>query len=67
MRNLIYHVWPKKGSMWLWNLHHLLNRIEQFDGVRSIGIAVSEDSESAETVKAIFEGHRIDNWIVRKN
>ena len=63
-RNLIYHIWPKSGSsVWRWNVEQLLKRIEQFDGVRSIGVVTSPDSDSLEDVQAAFAGHRIDNWI----
>lgn len=67
MNHLIYHIWPRIGSNWLWNVEQLLKRIEQFDGVRSIGIAISPDSESAEAVKSAFSGHRIDNWVIEPN
>lgn len=67
-RNLIYHIWPRKGNgVWQWNVSELLKRIEQFDGVRSIGIATSDNADSVETVQAMFAGTRIDNWIVATN
>lgn len=67
-RNLIYHIWPKKGNgVWQWNVSELLKRIDQFDGTRSIGIATSEDADAVEAVRASFAGIRIDNWIIAEN
>ena len=31
-RNLIYHVWPVRGSTWRWNLDELKRRIDLFNG-----------------------------------
>ena len=63
-RNLIYHIWPRRGNgTWEWNVRQLLQRIDQFDGVRSIGVALSDDADSLETVQQAFEGVRIDNWV----
>ncbi len=67
-RNLIYHIWPRKGNgVWQWNVDQLLQRIEQFNGARSIGIAVSDDADSMETVQVAFQGTRIDHWIIVPN
>lgn len=67
-RNLVYHIWPKKGNgTWLWNVEQLLKRIDQFDGIRSIAVAIDENSDSLEDVKAAFGEVRIDNWIEVKN
>lgn len=67
-RNLIYHIWPRKGNgTWKWNLDQLIKRIEQFDGVRSIAIATSDDCDSVADVKKAFDGIRVDNWIVNPN
>lgn len=63
-RNLIYHIWPRKGNgVWQWNVEQLLKRIEQFDGVRSIGVATSPDADALVDVQRAFDGVRIDNWI----
>jgi Glycosyl transferase family 2/Glycosyltransferase family 25 (LPS biosynthesis protein) len=67
-RNLIYHIWPKaKTAVWRWNVHQLLERIDQFGGVRSIGVVLSEDSATLDEVKEAFGATRIDNWIVDQN
>ncbi|WP_397568537.1 glycosyltransferase family 25 protein [Schlesneria sp. T3-172] len=63
-RNLIYHIWPRKGNgVWRWNVEQLLKRIEQFDGVRSIGVATSPEADALVDVQRAFDGVRIDNWI----
>lgn len=56
-RNLIYHVWPVRGSTWRWNLDELIRRIDLFNGRRVIGIVCDERSEEAETVRSHLEGH----------
>jgi hypothetical protein len=63
-RNLIYHIWPRTGNgVWQWNVKQLIRRIEQFDGVRSIGISTSQDAAAMVEVQRAFDGVRIDNWI----
>jgi hypothetical protein len=67
-RNLIYHVWPHKGNgVWQWNVDQLLSRIDQFDGVRSIGVVVDRQSDSLDDVQRAFAKARVDNWIVLPN
>ncbi len=67
-RNLIYHIWPRKGNgVWQWNVEQLLKRIDQFDGVRSIAVATSPDADSMEEVQQAFNRVRIDNWIELPN
>lgn len=66
-RHLIYHIWPKKGSAWRWNVAELLKRIELFDGTITIGIVTSDDADLAEEVVEAFAGYRVDNWIIHKN
>ena len=38
-RNLLYHVWPVRGSMWRWNIEQLKPRLALFNGRGSISIA----------------------------
>jgi len=65
-RNLIYHIWPVKGSVWQWNLDQLLQRIDIFNGRRIIAIVHDKKSESPETIKNYLNGHGCD-FIVEKN
>lgn len=66
-RHLIYHLWPKRNGIWKWNVEELIQRIEQFNGVRSIGVALDSTTATIEEVKTVFKKHRIDNWIVVPN
>ena len=66
-RHLIYHIWPGcSNGMWEWNVEQLLKRIDLFNGIRTIGIAVDNASQ-VKLIQAAFEGHRIDNWIIVEN
>jgi hypothetical protein len=56
-RNLVYHVWPVRGSTWRWNLDELLRRIDLFNGRRVIGIVCDERSDDAHAVQAYLQGH----------
>lgn len=56
-RNLIYHIWPVRGSMWAWNLDQLLARIDLFNGKRLVGVVVDERSEPADAVRVRLDGH----------
>ena len=63
-RNLIYHIWPRSDNgVWQWNVEQLKKRIEQFDGIRSIGVTISAETDSLQIVKDAFGDVRIDNWI----
>jgi len=63
-RNLIYHLYPKRGNgTWQWNVEQLLKRIEIFDGVRSIGVVTDHQSDTLMDVHEAFKDVRIDNWL----
>ena len=66
-RNLIYHVWPVKGSTWRWNLDELVRRIDLFNGRRVIGIVCDERSEDAATVQSHLEGHGCEFVVMRND
>ena len=67
-RNLIYHIWPRRGTgVWQWNVAQLLRRIDQFDGVRAIGVATDGETDPLETVQAAFGETRIDRWVQVQN
>src|SRR5712671_7067778 len=63
-RNLIYHIWPVRGSTWKWNLDQLKQRIDLFNGRRVVGIAHDSRSESPETVQEYLEGHGCEFFII---
>jgi Glycosyl transferases group 1 len=66
-RNLIYHIWPVKGSLWSWNIEQLLQRIDIFNGRRIISIFHDERSEDAETVTRLLAGHGCEFVIARND
>lgn len=68
VRNLIYHIWPtRKSDAWKWNVRELLKRIDLFNGVRTIGVAVDASTATLAEVQAEFGDIRIDHWISRPN
>jgi spore maturation protein CgeB len=56
-RNLIYHVWPVRGSMWRWNIDQLKERIDLFNGVRLISIVHDHRTDNPAEVEAALRGH----------
>jgi hypothetical protein len=66
-RNLIYHVWPVRGSTWRWNLDELVRRIDLFNGRRVIGIVCDERSEDAGAVQSHLEGHGCEFVVMRND
>ncbi|MBK8814444.1 MAG: glycosyltransferase [Methylococcaceae bacterium] len=67
VRNLIYHIWPVKGSIWRWNLDQLIKRMEIFNGRRIIGIVHDDRSVSPEEVKDALEGHGCEFFVQPNN
>lgn len=65
-RNLIYHIYPVRGSMWSWNLEQLKRRVELFNGKRIVGIVYDDRSESPERVQEYLDGHDFE-FIIEKN
>jgi len=65
IRNLIYHIYPT-GPHWKWNLDQLIRHIDQFNGRRIVGIAVDNESASADEVRRYLGGH-VYEYMVFKN
>lgn len=65
-RHLLYHVWPVRGSLWRWNVRHLLARLDVFNGRRLIAIVHDERSEPPEAVQRLLDGHGCE-FVVRRN
>ncbi len=63
-RNLMYHIWPVRGSMWRWNLEQLKKRIDLFNGKRLIAIVHDARSEEPAAVEAALEGEGCDFIVV---
>lgn len=56
-RNLIYHLWPVRGSTWRWNIELLKQRLDLFNGRRIVSIVHDRRSDDPEVVQAALEGH----------
>ncbi|KKN40963.1 hypothetical protein LCGC14_0727950 [marine sediment metagenome] len=68
VRNLIYHVYPLRGSdVWRWNVDMILQRISLFNGRRVVAIAVGDETESAEVVKDRFGSEVVEYMVFRNN
>jgi hypothetical protein len=66
LRNLLYHVWPVRGSLWTWNVEQLKRRIDLFNGRRIVGIVSDEKADPPEAVMAALEGHGCE-FVVHPN
>ena len=56
-RNLMYHIWPVKGSMWRWNIDQLKRRLEIFNGRRVMSIVHDQRSVAPQEVQDAVKGH----------
>lgn len=69
IRDLIFHIYPKKGADWNWKWH--IEQIKKyqyiFNGKIVIGMTVSKETEEPEVVKSLFEGISISEWIIKPN
>jgi hypothetical protein len=65
-RNLLYHIWPTRGSMWTWNLDQLKDRLDMFNGRRIVGIVHDDRSEPPERVKEYLDGHGFE-FVINRN
>lgn len=66
VRNLLYHLWPVKGTMWRFNLEELQRRVDLFNGRRIITIVHDARAEDPEEVMACLEGQGCE-FIVTDN
>lgn len=65
---MLYHIWPNKANdYWRWNVAQLLHSIDQFDGVRSIGVVTDQGTATLQEVQTEFAHVRIDNWVELTN
>ena len=65
-RNLLYHVWPVRGTTWQWNLEQLKKRLDIFNGRRLLGIVHDDRSAPVEEVQEFVAGHGFE-FIVAQN
>ncbi|MBI1349392.1 glycosyltransferase [bacterium] len=59
-RHLLYHIYPKRGEFWRWNLRQLLLRWDLFTGQKIVGIATDEQTESFESVVQAFGDRSVE-------
>lgn len=68
VRNLVYHVWPRKGNgVWQRNVAQLLRRIDQFNGRIIVGIATGPGCDPWEHVRDAFLGRATDVVVLPNN
>lgn len=68
-RNLIFHIYPLIGAEWNWHWHIEKIRAASplFNGKIAIGITTGDNLADAETVKDLFAGIPVADWVVREN
>ncbi len=67
IRNLLYHVYPRRGNgVWQRNVGQLLRRIRLFNGRRVVAIATDGSTDPPEHVKDQFAGH-VHEFIEARN
>lgn len=66
IRNLLYHIWPKRGSFWRESVDALCKRMWLFNGRRVVSIVTSPNAESADEVKRAFGG-AVEDYLVFPN
>ena len=55
IRNLIYHIYPRKHTgMWRWNVAQLLRRFSIFNGQRIVSIVTDDSTVPVEEVRRMF-------------
>jgi hypothetical protein len=64
-RNLIYHTYPLKNSIWKWNCEMMSSYISVFNGKRIIGISTDDKTEDPIEVKKLF-GDKCE-YIIHQN
>lgn len=68
-RNLIFHLYPKRGAEWNWHWH--LDQIRQhqdkFNGKIVIAVGVDSGTATIEEVQRLAEGIRVTKWIRADN
>lgn len=68
-RNLIFHLYPKRGAEWNWHWHvdQIRDNAAIFNGKIVIGVGVGEETATIEEVKALFDGVKVAEWVVVNN
>ncbi|MDE2426772.1 MAG: hypothetical protein KGO96_12795 [Elusimicrobia bacterium] len=67
VRHLMFHLWPVAGfGAWQWNCDRLKSNAHLFNGRRIVAIAVSPETDDAETVKGYLRDFT-DEFIILAN
>lgn len=53
-RNLLFHLYPKTGSVWPWHVARLLERKDVWNGRRIVTVATDESTAPPTAVKAVL-------------
>ncbi len=65
-RNLIYHLYPAAGSVWLWNLRLMMDRLHLFDRV-IVGVAEESGSVPPATISYYLRDHKNVEFVIARN
>lgn len=60
-RNLVYHCYPIRGSLWKWNCECMASYLPMFNGRKILSIAQDNTTVDPKEVLAILKG-----FVVRK-
>jgi len=64
-RNLIYHIYPVKNSIWRWNVDQISKHLNIFNGKKIIGIAIDDKTDDLRSVCELFDTSC--EFIINKN
>lgn len=59
-RHLLMHIWPTRNGAWQWNVDQVIARAEVFNGSRTVGVAVDNDTCTMQEVQAYFAERGFD-------
>jgi hypothetical protein len=54
-RNLVYYIYPLRGSVWRWNIEQIRQYLAHFNGIRTFVIAQDGNTDSAEDVSRLLD------------
>lgn len=68
-RNLVFHIYPKKGAEWNWKWHikTICENADLFNGKICIGVNIGTETASIAEVESLFRGIHVSDWVVKKN
>jgi hypothetical protein len=54
-RHLLYHVYPRRESVWRWNVQKMKKRLSLFNGRKVVHVALDDTTDSLEAVQKEFD------------